>query len=84
VIRFLENWWFAIMGLPLSVGLPALFVITLLRHGVNYPVEEVPPGWYQDPRGLDRRRWWNGVQWTHWISDETHETPRRRSDSVRV
>jgi hypothetical protein len=24
----------------------------------------VPPGFYPDPDGSDRRRWWDGVKWT--------------------
>lgn len=24
-----------------------------------------PPGWYVDPSGTGRRRWWNGIAWTN-------------------
>ncbi|MCP9622161.1 DUF2510 domain-containing protein [Nocardia otitidiscaviarum] len=23
-----------------------------------------PPGWYPDPSGIARLRWWDGVRWT--------------------
>lgn len=36
----------------------------------SVPVQPVPtatappPGWYADPDGGDRRRWWDGTRWT--------------------
>jgi hypothetical protein len=27
-------------------------------------------GWYKDPSGLHRLRYWNGASWTNWISDD--------------
>ena len=28
-----------------------------------------PPGWYADPAGEHRFRWWDGVQWTEHVND---------------
>ncbi len=27
-------------------------------------ITALQPGWYADPTGLHRRRWWNGARWT--------------------
>jgi hypothetical protein len=33
----------------------------------NQPPTSPPPGWYLDPGGSSRHRWWDGHQWTeHW------------------
>ncbi|MEE2569977.1 DUF2510 domain-containing protein [Pseudarthrobacter sp. J64] len=29
----------------------------------------IPPGWYNDPAGSSRQRWWNGTAWTDQLSD---------------
>lgn len=29
-----------------------------------------PPGWYRDPSGTGRRRWWNGLAWTDYMDDD--------------
>lgn len=35
--------------------------------------ELAPPGWYPDPNGSDRRRWWNGLAWApHLEGDSTY------------
>jgi hypothetical protein len=30
--------------------------------------EGVAPGWYQDPGGSPALRWWDGTQWTEYLS----------------
>ncbi len=32
------------------------------------PVPPTPPGWYPDPHGVARLRWWDGQQWTEHTS----------------
>jgi Protein of unknown function (DUF2510) len=32
------------------------------------PAPATPPGWYPDPHGLARLRWWDGQQWTDHVS----------------
>ena len=33
-----------------------------------------PAGWYPDPAGLPRQRWWDGVRWTDHLHDPALET----------
>ncbi|MFH6779358.1 DUF2510 domain-containing protein, partial [Clavibacter michiganensis] len=28
-----------------------------------------PAGWYADPAGSDRLRWWDGTRWTDHLTD---------------
>jgi hypothetical protein len=32
------------------------------------PAASIPPGWFADPSGEQRMRWWDGVQWTEHVS----------------
>lgn len=32
--------------------------------------ELAAPGWYRDPSGSGRRRWWNGLAWTDYMDDD--------------
>jgi hypothetical protein len=32
------------------------------------PPASTPPGWYADPGGSGRNRWWDGTQWTEHLS----------------
>ena len=34
-------------------------------------VREDRMGWYDDPCGVGRKRFFTGVDWTHWVSDGT-------------
>ncbi|NEM90104.1 DUF2510 domain-containing protein [Galbitalea soli] len=34
-----------------------------------------PTGWYPDPAGSDRQRWWSGVAWTDHVRDVPLATP---------
>lgn len=40
--------------------------------------ETMPPaGWYDDPAGTSRRRWWSGVAWTdHYLTDVPRVPPK--------
>ncbi len=40
------------------------------------PERAVPPGWYPDPAGASAVRWWNGVAWTEYLSQNTANVPR--------
>jgi len=48
-------------GLVAATGLVLLIVGASRRH------RGVGPGWYADPGGSGRLRWWNGVAWTEHI-----------------
>jgi len=37
----------------------------------NTGIPSTPPGWYPDPSGSPRSRWWNGTQWTETYADAT-------------
>lgn len=32
-------------------------------HDVTGAPQQPPPGWYDDPSGTDRQRWWTGTAW---------------------
>jgi hypothetical protein len=36
---------------------------------VTDAVGGVPAGWFDDPRGSRRLRYWDGAQWTRWVTD---------------
>jgi len=42
---------------------------------VSDPADSVStqPGWYADPSGLPRQRWWDGAQWTEHLHDPSLE-----------
>jgi len=39
-------------------------------------LDEMPPGYYPDPRDATRLRWWNGRQWTGGTVQPTQSGPR--------
>jgi uncharacterized protein DUF2510 len=48
-------------------GLVAIAGLVLLIIGATRRHRAVQPGWYADPGGSGRMRWWNGVAWTEHI-----------------
>ena len=39
------------------------------------PIYAAPPGWYPDPWGQHRGRFWNGADWTGYVVDEPFGAP---------
>ena len=39
------------------------------------PTDAAPPGWYPDPSGQHRGRFWNGSDWTAYVVDEPFGAP---------
>lgn len=46
--------------LPLEAGAAALGAVPRREPGLTAP----PAGWYPDPGGWTRWRWWDGARWT--------------------
>ena len=46
-------------------------------EAVNLAETMPSAGWYDDPAGTSRRRWWSGVAWTeHYLTDVTPVPPK--------
>lgn len=41
----------------------------MAEFGVGGQPATAPPGWYPDPSGRARLRWWSGARWEWWLSD---------------
>ena len=54
-------------AIPLAAIPIIFFVIRALtssgRSSNSSSGDGPPPGWYDDPRGSDRERWWDGIVW---------------------
>jgi hypothetical protein len=63
--------WFALAGLGgllLILGVVLLIVGAVRRGRAYVPAFAVsPPGWYQDPSGSARWRYWDGTRWTEHV-----------------
>jgi uncharacterized membrane protein YhaH (DUF805 family) len=53
-------WSLLFVWQPMIVGIVYLIVRRHPPRGANRP----PAGWYEDPEGAHRWRWWDGHQWT--------------------
>jgi hypothetical protein len=51
----------------LGLIVAAAFGIYLWKYGVFDRAR--PPGWYADPAGRHRLRYWDGGTWSQWVSD---------------
>ena len=70
------------LALGLLLGLIGVLITALLSrsperqaqeigvmHPVLSPVGGPPPSWWADPTGRHQHRYWDGHQWTDWVSD---------------
>jgi uncharacterized protein len=66
---------------PPSAAVTCAACMTPLRAGANYcsacgapvpgrmlPAPARPPGWYPDPSGQPRQRWWDGKAWSWYVA----------------
>jgi hypothetical protein len=42
----------------------------------------LPAGWYPDPDGDNRRRWWDGREWTQYTADFQRPAPIDEPEAV--
>ncbi len=40
-----------------------------MKNVVSPTSSPAPAGWYHDPLGADKIRWWNGVGWTNHVQE---------------
>jgi hypothetical protein len=72
--RIKKDWrivWIALLGLPYITVAPLYWLLYIV------PEKERPPqadpttqggAWYADPWGQAPFRWWDGRQWTDWVT----------------
>lgn len=66
-------------GLLLGVVVVLALAWALARRRYGTPAEMGPAGWYADPAGSGRRRWFDGHGWTDRYEDPTVPPARHRA-----
>ncbi|HMK12783.1 MAG TPA: DUF2510 domain-containing protein [Acidimicrobiales bacterium] len=62
----------AVLGFLLGViGVIIIAVIPKKKEGVfvGAPANPAAPGWFNDPHRRHELRYWNGISWTQYVSD---------------
>ncbi len=44
--------------------------------------QTLPAGWYTDPASADRKRWWDGSQWTEHVRSEPRPAPAAAAKTI--
>jgi hypothetical protein len=72
--RIKKDWkilWIALLGLPYITVAPLYWLIYILPEKERPPAPtpaELGGAWYADPWGQAPFRWWDGRQWTDWVT----------------
>ena len=72
--RVKKDWkilWIALLGLPYITVAPLYWLIYVLPEKERPPQPEpteLGGAWYVDPWGQAPFRWWDGRQWTDWVT----------------
>jgi len=77
--NLVAGWWSLVSALVMNwialfSNLSAIRKLRALAQqhpGAAVP-PPMPPGWYADPSGFPRQRYWDGAGWTHWTHPPSH------------
>jgi hypothetical protein len=72
--RIKKDWkilWIALLGLPYITVAPlywGIYVLPEKGRPPEPPASALGGAWYADPWGQAPFRWWDGRQWTDWVT----------------
>jgi len=72
--RIGKDWkilWIALLGIPYVTVAPLYWLVYVLPEKPRPPApdpSQLGGAWYADPWGQAPFRWWDGRQWTDWVT----------------